>query len=79
MTSCFAVLTNCGATLNATTTPGVLLPHDSDGDGLYDNSVQCSWIILARENMVIDLQLNITYIQCNYDYIRVSFTILLLL
>ena len=79
MISCLAVLINCGATLNATTTPGVLLPYDSDGDGLYDNSVQCSWIILAPENMVIDLQLNITYIQCNYDYIRVSFTLLLML
>ena len=72
---CFfsTVRNNCGRMLNATTTQAWLSSPDSDGDGLYDNSVNCSWSIEASEGMVVELQIDVKNIECGFDHLEVNY------
>ena len=65
-------MNDCGAMLNASTTHDWIHFPDIDGDGLYGNSVNCSWTIHALEKMTIEITVTIKYIECNYDYLMVS-------
>ena len=67
-------MNGCGTIINASTAHDWIYFRDSDGDGLYDNSVNCSWTIQAPENMTIEIHVTIKYIECNYDYLKVSVT-----
>ena len=67
-----SVRNNCGQTLNATTTQTWLTAPDSGGDGLYDNSVNCSWSIVAPEGMVVELQIDVKDIECDFDHLEVN-------
>ena len=69
-----AVVNNCGAMLNASTTQNWIYFQDSDSDGLYDNSVNCSWTIQAPEDKTIEIHVTIKFIECNYDHLKVSLT-----
>ena len=68
-----AVRNNCGRMLNATTTQAWLSSPDSDSDGLYDNSVNCSWSIMAPEGMVVELQIDVKDIECDFDHLEVNY------
>ena len=65
---------DCGAMLNASTTQNWIYFQDSDSDGLYDNSVNCSWTIQAPEDKTIEIHVTIKFIECNYDHLKVSLT-----
>ena len=64
----------CRFTLTAES--GDIFPPDKDGDGLYDNNVECLWTIVATEDKYIDLQIMFTDIQltddCHLDVLVVS-------
>ena len=55
---------------------GLLSSFDTDGDGEYDNNVDCRWTIVAASNheiLVRILQMDIEYtIDCEYDYLKVG-------
>ena len=68
----FLVKNNCSTTRNATTTQARLSSPDSDGDGLYDNNVNCSWSIVAPEGMSVELQIDVKYIECEFDHLKVN-------
>ncbi|XP_053408750.1 cubilin-like isoform X2 [Mercenaria mercenaria] len=63
----------CGGILNSTS--GTLRAVDSDGDGQYENDLDCRWSIIAANNKVIrltftglDMEDNPT---CHYDYLKI--------
>ena len=69
----FSVRNNCSTTLNATPTQTMISSPDSNGDGLYDNNVNCSWSIVALESMSVELQINVKDIECEFDRLEVNF------
>ena len=70
----------CG---NIFTSPsGAILSSDHDEDGLYDDMVECSWIIKASDKQVINLEFAYLRLEdraydanneliCSYDYVMV--------
>ena len=52
---------------------------DVDGDGLYDNNLDCWWIIVAdmyRAIIVNITRIDVEYdISCGYDYLKVMYEI----
>ena len=54
---------------------GWLRPHDEDNDGMYDNYLDCLWIIPAQENQTIVMTINGIDIEysgfCTFDYLKV--------
>ena len=60
---------------------GSIRSPDLDEDGYYDDMVECSWIIVAADNQMIELQFlavsleysidNDNNIICPYDYVKV--------
>lgn len=73
MYSCL-VVEECRFSLTAES--GNILPPDKDGDGLYDNNVECKWTIVVAENKCVDLQVMFTDIEvteeCRQDALFVS-------
>ena len=63
----------CGGILNETS--GSIRSVDRDGDGLYDNNLECVWVIVAPEATVIELKILYMDIEwhktCDSDYVRV--------
>ena len=69
----------CGHIL--TDNSGIIRSPDLDEDGYYDDMVECSWIIVAADNQLIELQVlavslehnfdNDNNIICPYDYVKV--------
>ena len=49
--------------------------RDRDGDGMYDNNEECTWIIHAPEFFVIEFTITSMKIEpdplCSYDYLKV--------
>ena len=69
----------CGHIL--TDNSGVIRSPDLDEDGYYEDMVECSWIIVAADNQMIEVQFlavllehdfdNDNNIICPYDYVKV--------
>ena len=64
----------CGGTL--TSAPGQIVSPDEDGDGMYDDNMECTWTIEAAEGGFIAFdftQLAIDYsFRCYEDRLTVS-------
>ena len=67
-----SVRNNCDKLLNATATLAWFTSPDSDGDGLYDNNVNCSWTIVAPDDMIIEVQIDVKDIECEFDHLEVN-------
>lgn len=71
----------CGGILNQTN--GQITSFDADGDGNYENYLDCRWTIYVGPNMLVTL--NITNMDlefgadCIYDYLAVCIYVLLFL
>lgn len=63
----------CGGVLNTTT--GELRSLDADGNGQYENNLDCHWTIVGETNKVIKLNIWGMAIEnnptCMFDYLRV--------
>ena len=66
---------SCGTVLSNFT--GWLGSEDTDGDGTYENDVDCWWLIAT--NLYYAIELNITsldiedHIICGYDFLEVRY------
>ena len=71
----------CGQTL--TNSSGLIAPPDLDDDGLYDILTECSWLIEAAKDELIELKFLSMDIEiytqgtveapCIFDYVQVKF------
>ncbi|KAJ8306835.1 hypothetical protein KUTeg_014919 [Tegillarca granosa] len=62
----------CGGVLNGTS--GRFSSVDGDGDGLYENNLNCKWIIFVGDNKLVRLTIEDMEIEeaaCRFDYIKV--------
>ena len=63
----------CGDQLTNTT--GWIRSVDGNGDGLYENNIDCTWIIKAPDFYILEftvLSMNIEPdVICSYDYLKV--------
>ena len=64
----------CGGILTANS--GVIMSVDRDGDGMYDNNLECVWVIVAPNTTLIELVFSSMEIEwhknCESDYVRVK-------
>ena len=67
----------CGSViLNASIDNGLIKSPDFDGDGLYENNLECSWTIIADidkivQLFIIEFQLEKDY-WCRFDNLKVG-------
>ena len=61
----------CRADFNSTA--GWISSPDSNGDGWYDNSMNCTWTLFVEQNSVLEILVNITDIECGFDYLQVQY------
>ena len=70
----FSVYPKCGGDIYKSS--GWLSSIDRDGDGLYDPTLDCVWILHAPEDKVIQIQflyVKIHYTQdCHFDSLKVK-------
>ncbi|KAL8607576.1 hypothetical protein ACOMHN_003495 [Nucella lapillus] len=64
----------CGGVINSTS--GVLRSFDADGNGLYENNLNCGWTFFAGDGKVITFNLTGLNIEhggpnCAYDYVAI--------
>ena len=57
--------------------PGLITSVDADGDGMYDNELDCLWLIIADKDSLIELKfshfnLAIDFGDYQNDYVSVS-------
>ena len=68
------VSTDCGGVI--TDMAGWFRPLDKDGDGYYENNLNCDWLIIAEEGHLIQLNIGDMQIEeeanCEYDFLKVS-------
>ena len=65
---------SCGSRL--TSASGWIRSPDTDGDGLYENNLDCWWIIVADIYQAITINITAMDIEgdvwCGYDYLKVT-------
>ncbi|XP_070174131.1 cubilin-like [Littorina saxatilis] len=64
----------CGGVVNRTS--GVIRSFDADGDGSYENGLDCYWTIFVSQNKIVylnvtDLDIENGGLSCIYDYVAV--------
>ena len=51
--------------------------HDFDGDGLYDNNLECTWTIITDQNNIVQLFIFEFDLEeddwCRFDKLKVQF------
>jgi hypothetical protein len=64
----------CGGVINQTS--GTIQSLDYDGDGQYENSLDCRWTKMAAANSIIVLNFTAFNLEpgdsCPYDYVEVG-------